>query len=160
MQRSRRLGRTTLWPASTCCRERRGFRHRSRQIDYPVLKLIHVSCVAASYVLFVLRGAWMIRESPWLHRRWVRVLPHAVDTVLLASAIAMAVMIRQYPFVAGWLTAKLLALVCYIGLGMIALKRGKTHRARIAAWLAAQAVFFYIVAVAVTRNPLPWTAWT
>ena len=100
----------------------------------------------------------MIRESPLLHRRWVKVAPHVVDTALLASAIAMAVMIRQYPFVAGWLTAKLLALVCYIGLGMIALKRGKTRRVRVIAWIGAQAVFFYIVAVAVTRNPLPWTA--
>ncbi len=27
---------------------------------------------------------------------------------------------------------------------------------RIAAWVAAQAVFFYIVTVALTRNPLPW----
>ncbi|MGE0559225.1 MAG: SirB2 family protein [Burkholderiales bacterium] len=128
------------------------------RIDYQVLKLVHVSCVAVSYALFVLRGAWMIRESPLLGRRWVRVVPHVVDTMLLASAVAMAVTIRQYPFVAGWLTAKLLALACYIGLGMIALKRGRTRRIRIAAWMAAQAVFFYIVAVAMTRSPLPWTA--
>lgn len=100
----------------------------------------------------------MMRGSPLLEQRWVRVVPHVVDTTLLASAIAMAVMTRQYPFVAGWLTAKLLALVGYIGLGMIALKHGKTRSVRVAAWISAQAVFFYIVAVAVTRNPLPWTA--
>lgn len=158
MRRCRRRGRVTRWPASTCCRERREFHYWRKRIDYQVLKLVHVGCVAVSYALFVLRGAWMIRESPWLGRRWVRVVPHVVDTALLASAVAMAMTIRQYPFVVGWLTAKLLALVCYIGLGMVALKRGRTRRIRIAAWMAAQAVFFYIVAVAVTRNPLPWTA--
>lgn len=98
----------------------------------------------------------MMRGSPLLNARWVKIVPHVVDTVLLASAITMALMIRQYPFVAPWITAKVLALLVYIGLGMVALKRGKTRRVRIAAWIAAQMVFFYIVAVALTHSPLPW----
>ncbi len=127
-------------------------------MDYLTLKSLHVGCVVVSYALFLLRGIWMIRRPEWLRLRWVRTLPHVVDTVLLGSAVAMALMIRQYPFVAGWLTAKLLALLLYIVLGSIALKRGRTRNQRIAAWFAAQAVFFYIVAVALTRSPLPWTA--
>ncbi len=127
-------------------------------MDYLTLKSLHVGCVAVSYALFLLRGIWMIRRPERLRLRWVRTLPHVVDTVLLGSAVAMALMIRQYPFVAGWLTAKLLALLLYIVLGSIALKRGPTRNQRIAAWFAAQAVFFYIVAVALTRSPLPWTA--
>ena len=123
---------------------------------YAALKALHVACVAASYALFFTRGVWMARQSAMLHRRWVKILPHVVDTVLLASAIALAVMIRQYPLVSGWLTAKAAGLVVYIGLGMIALGRGKSRGKRIAAWIAAQIVFFYIVAVAVTRDPLPW----
>lgn len=126
-------------------------------MDYLTLKALHVGCVATSYVLFLLRGLWMMFRPEWLQRRWVRILPHVVDTVLLGSAVAMALMIRQYPFVAGWLTAKLLALLLYIVVGSIALKRGRTLKQRVAAWLAAQAVFFYIVAVALTRDPLPWT---
>lgn len=51
------------------------------------------------------------------------------------------------------MTAKGIALVIYIGLGTVALKRGRTRRSRIAAWIAAQVVFLYIVTVAVTRNP-------
>lgn len=92
-----------------------------------------------------------------LQRHWVCIVPHVIDTVLLASAVAMVMMIRQYPFVASWLTAKLIALLAYIGLGMMALRHGATRRTRIAAWLAAQAVFAYIVFVALTRSPLPWT---
>lgn len=127
-------------------------------MDYLTLKAVHIGCVITSYALFVLRGVWMLARPEWLRQRWVRIVPHVVDTALLGSAVAMALMIRQYPFVAGWLTAKLLALLLYIVLGSIALKRGRTRKQRAAAWLAAQAVFFYIVAVALTRNPLPWTA--
>src|SRR5688572_10490492 len=123
-------------------------------LDYSLLKAVHVGCAAASYTLFVVRGVWMIRDSPLLGRRWVRVLPHVNDTLLLAAAIALAWMLRQYPFVHGWLTAKVLGLAAYILLGMMALRPELGKPARIAAWIAAQVVFFYIVAVARTRNPL------
>lgn len=121
-------------------------------MTYLTLKNIHVTCVVLSYFFFVVRGVWMMRESSLLARPWVKIAPHAIDTVLLVSAIAMAVMIRQYPFSAPWLTAKLVGLIVYIALGMVALKRGKTKRTRMAAWIAAQLVFFYIVAVALTKR--------
>lgn len=126
-------------------------------MDYATLRGVHVSCVALSYAFFVVRGFWMMRGSVLLARRWVRIAPHVVDTVLLASAIALAILLHQYPFAQAWLTAKLAGLLLYIGLGTVGLKRGRTLRVRIAAWLAAQAVFVYIVAVALTRRPLPWS---
>lgn len=129
-------------------------------IDYALLKLVHMTCAGANYALFFARGVLMLRASPLLRARWVKVIPHVVDTVLLVSAIAMVVTSHQYPFVAGWLTAKVLALLCYIALGMIALRFGRTVGERLAAWLAAQVVFAYIVAVAITRNPWPWSAVT
>jgi uncharacterized membrane protein SirB2 len=124
-------------------------------VDYSTIKIVHVASVVASYLLFTMRGWWMLRGSDMLSQRWVRIVPHVVDTVLLASAVTLAVLIRQYPFEAAWITAKVLGLVAYIVLGMIALKRGKTLRARLSALLAAQAVFFYIVAVAITKSPWP-----
>jgi uncharacterized membrane protein SirB2 len=129
-----------------------------RDMDYTLVKYLHVGCVALSYAGFVARGVLMIRASPLLAARSVRIAPHVVDTVLLASAIALAVMSRQYPFVEAWLTAKVLALVLYIGLGTIALRRGRTMHVRVAAWIAAQIVFLYMVGVAVTRNSVPWAA--
>ena len=127
-------------------------------MDYLALKLTHISCAAISYALFVVRGIWMMLDSGLLRKRWVRTVPHVVDTVLLASAIAMAVIGQQYPLVMPWLTAKVVALVAYIALGMVALKYGSTITIRVSAWIAAQAVFVYIVAVALTRNPMPWAA--
>ena len=97
-----------------------------------------------------------MRQSPLLQRSWVKVTPHVIDTVLLLAAVGLAVMLRQYPLTHSWLTAKLAALLLYIGLGMVALTRGKTKRIRIAAWIAAQIVFLYIVSVALTRNPFPF----
>lgn len=123
---------------------------------YTLLKYLHVSCVVLSGSGFVLRGAWMLQGSPMLTRRWVRVLPHVVDTVLLASAIALAAMLAQYPLVHGWLTAKVIGLVVYVALGTIALKRGRTRTVRLAAFGGALLVFAYIVAVAFTKSVLPY----
>jgi uncharacterized membrane protein SirB2 len=125
-------------------------------VSYLALKALHVGCVITSYSLFLLRGVWMLRGSALLQRRWVKIVPHVVDTLLLTSAILLALTIRQYPFVSSWLTAKVIGLVIYIALGTIALKRGRTLTIRVWAWIAAQLVFFYIVAVAVTHTPAPF----
>jgi len=117
-------------------------------------KSIHVTCVFLTFILFFIRGLWMIVDSELLQRKWTRRVPPLVDTVLLTSAIVLAVTIHQYPFVDAWLTAKVVALVFYIGLGMLALTYGKTKQIRIGSWIAAQLCFMYIVAVALTKNPL------
>ena len=122
---------------------------------YALLKFLHVACVALAGAGFLLRGVWMMRGSPMLARRWVRVLPHVVDTALLASAIALAVMLGQYPFVDDWLTAKVLGLAAYIALGTIALKRGRTPGVRITAFCGALLAFVYICAVATSKLVLP-----
>ena len=125
-------------------------------MTYSLLKHIHITCAALSYMLFMLRGIWTLRGSAIMRQRWVKIVPHTIDTLLLASAIALAYTISQYPFVDGWLTAKVLALLLYIGLGFVALKYGKSHTTRVVAWLAAQAVFIYIVLVAINHNPLTY----
>ena len=121
--------------------------------SYIFLKLIHVSSVILSYSLFMTRGIWMMRGSAQLQRRWVKIMPHIVDTVLLASAIALAILIKQYPLADAWLTAKVMGLLVYIGLGVVALRYGKNRIIKISAWVMAQIVFFYIVMVALTKSP-------
>ena len=123
---------------------------------YLALKSLHLATIAVTLTLFLLRGVWMMADSPRLQARWVRIVPHINDTLLLASGIGLAVLIKQYPLVHGWLTAKLFALILYIVLGTVALKRGRTKGMRIAAWIAALLVLGYIVAVAVTHDPLPF----
>lgn len=122
------------------------------------IKYLHISCALLSYTLFVLRGFWMLRASAMLQHKLTKILPHIIDTALLLSAIALAYQMSLSPLESPWLMAKIIALLAYIGLGTIALKRGKTRKIRISTWLAAQLVFIYIVAVAFSHNPLPWQA--
>lgn len=124
-------------------------------MSYIAVKHLHVTAVTLSFALFFLRGIWMMLESPLLQKRWVKVLPHVIDTLLLVAGITAAVMIRQSPFVADWLTAKVFGLIAYIILGTLALKRGRTRGRRIGFWFAALATFGYIVAVAFAKNPNP-----
>ena len=91
-----------------------------------------------------------------LRKAWVKLAPHCIDTVLLISAIVLAVRIQQFPGTHAWLSAKLIAVLAYIGLGMVALWWGPTRIVRMTAWCGALAVFLYIVAVAITRNPFPF----
>jgi uncharacterized membrane protein SirB2 len=122
---------------------------------YATLKAIHVTCVIASGAGFLARGVLSMLDSPWLKTRFVRVAPHVVDTLLLASAITMAVLARLVPTQQPWLLAKIVALLGYIVLGAIGLRYGRTRTQRALAFAAALLVFAYIVAVAVTRSPAP-----
>jgi uncharacterized membrane protein SirB2 len=124
---------------------------------YLAVRVLHIGCAVLSITGFALRGALMLRESPILQVRFVRIAPHVVDTVLLASAVWLAWFLGQVPFVHAWITAKALALALYVVLGMFALRRGRTKGRRAAAFAAALACAAYIVAVALTRDATPWS---
>ena len=66
----------------------------------------------------------------------------------------LATILHQYPFVHGWLTAKVLLLVGYVALGTFALKRGRTRRIRVLFWIAALVVYAFMISVARARHPL------
>lgn len=119
---------------------------------YLIIKNIHITCAVLSITGFVIRGIWLIRSSAWLQHRWVKRLPHVVDTLLLISALILVYQSAQYPFVQHWLTTKVLLLLLYILLGMVALRWGRTRRIRISAWFLAVMVYLYIVVVAITRS--------
>jgi uncharacterized membrane protein SirB2 len=121
---------------------------------YVLVKYVHVVSVILSLTGFFLRGVLMMRDSPLLGARWVKVLPHVNDTLLLVAALSLAAMSGQYPFVVGWVTAKVLGVIAYIILGTLALRDASTRQMRIVCWLASMAVFGWIVSVALTRQPL------
>lgn len=120
---------------------------------YPWIKLVHIAAVAASGSLFAIRGLLLILGQPWAMARPVRILSQAIDSVLLAAAITLTVIIGQYPFVDAWLTAKVLLLVVYVALGVLAFRKERSKPARIACWLAALGVFGFIVSIALTHDP-------
>ena len=121
---------------------------------YLTLRAVHIGCAILSITLFVLRGSLMLAGSQREHGVALRYLPHAVDTVLLTSALMLTTVIHQYPFAVGWLTMKVVLLVGYIVLGSIALKRGRTKRVRAIAMVAALLVVGFLVTVARAHDPL------
>lgn len=123
---------------------------------YLFIKQTHLTTVTLSLLLFIIRGLGMLWDARWLQHKLVRILPHVIDSLLLISAICLTVILHQYPLQAHWLTAKVAGLLVYIAFGTIALKRGKTKTIRTLAFLLALTTFGYILAVAITRNPLPW----
>ncbi|HSD37189.1 MAG TPA: SirB2 family protein [Rhodocyclaceae bacterium] len=119
---------------------------------YMSIKHVHITCVALSISLFTLRGTLQLAGVEWRRWRVLRIAPHIVDSVLLGSAIGLAMTLHQYPFVNGWLTAKLLALFAYVWLGKRAL--GTDARGEGLVWFAAALLTVaYIVGVAVTHSP-------
>ncbi|NTV09968.1 MAG: SirB2 family protein [Zoogloea sp.] len=119
---------------------------------YQILKTIHVSCVVLTGLGFAFRGMWMLSGSPLLQARLTRILPHVVDSLLLASAIGLTLVLGQYPLADAWLTAKLLGLLAYIWLGSLALRRGRSRASRTLALGLALAMYGYIVSVALTHR--------
>ncbi|HUW36717.1 MAG TPA: SirB2 family protein [Rhodocyclaceae bacterium] len=119
---------------------------------YLAIKYAHVASVVLSGGGFVLRGIWTLSDSPLLRRRWVRILPHVNDSLLLGAAITLCVLSGQYPLVQAWLTAKVFGLIAYIILGAIALGGGRSMKVRLASGIAALTVFGYIASVALTKD--------
>ena len=115
---------------------------------YLTIKTIHIITVTVTFSLFFIRGLWMLQDSPHLQQKWIKILPHIIDTLLFLSGITLVILIQQYPMVHTWITIKFFAVLTYIILGSIALKFGKTKRIRFVVWLTALGVFMYIVMLA------------
>jgi uncharacterized membrane protein SirB2 len=120
---------------------------------YEDIKTLHISCVALSGSLFVLRGFLMMASSTHANNRHLAHASYVIDSTQLGAAILLTVIIHQYPLLQSWLTVKLALLMFYIALGIWALRRGKTRRQRIACFVAALLVYGFIISVAVTHNP-------
>jgi uncharacterized membrane protein SirB2 len=131
-------------------------------MDYATVKLIHISAVTVSFLGFAARGVGVLRGAAWVRHRLTRTLPHVIDTILLLSAFGMLWIIRLSPWALPWLRAKLVGLVVYIALGVLAFRSaraGKAGAVSLVAWIGALVVFGYIVSVALTKSPRGVLLW-
>ena len=129
-------------------------------MDYATLKLVHQTAVVLSISGFLARGVGALAGAAWVRSRLAHSLPHGVDTVLLASALGLAWMLRLNPLATPWLLAKVVGLLLYIALGVIALRPGLPRPARAIALTAALLCFAQIVATAITKRPAGLLGWT
>lgn len=121
---------------------------------YPEIRLVHIAAVLASGGLFLVRGLLLFTGVGWALLMPLRYLSYVIDTVLLTAALMLMTIVQQYPFVHAWLTVKVLLLVVYIALGVLAFRKGPTRAVRLACWLMAMAVYAFIISVARAHDPL------
>ncbi|MDE3022360.1 MAG: SirB2 family protein [Pseudomonadota bacterium] len=120
---------------------------------YYLLKSIHITSVIVSGSLFTLRSVRKIKQQEWRPGKWMRIIPHVIDTFLLLSGVSLALLLRQYPFRNAWLTAKVFGLVLYILAGKLTLQASGSKKLRQVSFSLAAALFLYIIGVAITQNP-------
>ena len=128
-------------------------------MDYALLKTIHQSAVVISFAGFFVRGVGMLNDATWLRHRSVKTLPHVVDTILIVSAVWLAWILRLTPANAPWIGAKIIGLLVYIAVGMVAFRFGRTKGVRASAWIGAMLVFGYVVSVAIAKDPRGFLLW-
>lgn len=121
---------------------------------YPEIRLVHIAAVIASGSLFFVRGLGNAAGARWPRAAPLRYLSYSIDTALLTAALMLSTILRQYPFAQAWLTVKVLLLVLYIVLGIIAFRKARRRSARIGFWVAALSVYVFIVSVARAHDPL------
>lgn len=125
---------------------------------FMLTKMLHTFAAVLTISGFILRGYWMMRESPLLQHRLTKLLPHVVDTVFLLAGIALVWMLGLNVFTQPWLLAKFVGLIVYILLGTVAIKRGKTLEIRMTAFVGALAVYAWVAGVAIAKSPASWLA--
>lgn len=122
-------------------------------LSYGLLKAVHVSAAVLSIAGFLFRAGLMLRRSPLADARWLRRVPHLVDTVLLAAALGMVWVGGRQIFGEAWLTAKVICLLAYIVCGALALRRARSDAAKRFFLVLALVFLANIVTIALTRDP-------
>lgn len=121
---------------------------------YTLFKHLHLTAIGLSVLLFLFRFVLLTLQSPMLQKKWLKILPHIVDTLLLVSAISLMVLIQQYPFVDAWVTEKLLGLVMYIFMVTLALKPSNNKFIRFVGLIGAISWIAFAGMVAVSKQAI------
>lgn len=111
------------------------------------MKSLHLLFVVLSLGSFLGRVALVQFRPEMLELKWVKIAPHILSSFLLLTGFSLAF---SYPGDHGWIAAKLIALIGFIGLGILTLKR--TDITRWYAFGGALLLFAYIMKVAITKT--------
>lgn len=121
------------------------------------LKHIHMTLAIITILGFLLRSVWLFTNSPssqkMLQKKWVKISPHIIDTLLLASGITLWVTWYGAVF-QSWITAKLILIVLYIVFGIITFKASSKGLRGIAFSLAI--ISFATILYLARTKTLPW----
>ena len=118
-----------------------------------MIKTLHFTLAVLTVAGFVIRAGWSYSASDMLQLKWVRIAPHVIDSLLLILGVTLAFSLEGGPW-QGWLGAKLVALLAYIGFGVMTL-RG-TGMVKHVGVIGALVSVGYIFLVAYSRQVVPF----
>lgn len=95
---------------------------------YIALKHAHLTFILLSVVLFYFRF-YKVQIAGQTLPKFLKILPHIIDTLLIATAIGLCIVIQQYPIMQNWLTIKVLFVIAYIVFAALAIKATNKQRA-------------------------------
>lgn len=102
---------------------------------YLMIKNAHIGVAYTTVLLFLLRGlyrlVWQQAANPLVKKVTDRA-SYLVDTLLLMLAFALLFVLKLNPLTTPWLASKLMWLLVYVGLGVMAFRQGLPLAAR---WL-------------------------
>ena len=119
-----------------------------------MFKHLHMTLAVISIALFTLRFAWLMLNSEQLKRKWVKITPHVIDTLLLVLGVMMAVKLAINPVEQLWLGEKLIAVVAYIFTAMYTLKFARNKTMQIFGYLGAMGWVILVVRIAMTKETM------
>ena len=120
---------------------------------YMIIKHLHLTLVAVIIIVFAIQGFQLFSNGQQKYRKILTIIHHISGTLLLISGLTLAWLLGKYPFISEWVTVKLIALLAYIVVTSIALKRAKTTFVKVLALTGSLLIMAYIIHTALTRNP-------
>lgn len=115
-----------------------------------MIKILHLTFVLLSIASFVGRVFLAEKHPEMLEQKWIKIGPHIINSLLLITGITLVFQGQWLSGQYGWIIAKIIVLLGYVGLGMVAIKRQGDLRWK--AFAGAVACFTYIVVVAASKN--------
>ncbi|HIC25745.1 MULTISPECIES: SirB2 family protein [unclassified Pseudoalteromonas] len=92
-------------------------------MDYLAVKHTHMLFAVLSIILFYVRSFSRLKSGTLAKNKVVFIGSHSIDTLLLVSAVVLIVMAGFNPLEQSWLLEKIILVIAYIVLGVVAAKQ-------------------------------------
>lgn len=114
------------------------------------MKHIHLLFVLLVVVTYLYRVYLAERQPEKLQHKCMKLTPHALAGLLLLSGVALTIQGDWFSIAYGWIVAKLILMLVFIGLGLVTIKSEGNLRWK--AFAGSLLVLFLIVKIAVAKQ--------
>ncbi len=107
---------------------------------------------ACSVILFIFRFILLLKDDELRKRKWLKITPHVIDTVLFTLGIIMVIKLSLYPWYVDWINEKLFMVLAYIAAGYYTLKLAPNRISQLVGFIFAMVCITLIVTIAVNKQ--------